>query len=657
MSRYFLLLLLAGCSVQQEEQVKSAFPANVLDYTAEVDKPTDRKALVFSDQGAWFGYSLPAENANFDGFVGPFLMTQENGKWLSSAFNRLRITNSKGEIFDWQNANQVTQSFSGHLEKIAESANLKVVQKLYFADENEAAILTYLTNRADYKETYSLVWHGRADLPGISLVVESNTLRIYSEKSSAVGTIVFGDETEKIITDSTAYEVRLRDLNLGPNEEKTVTLVQRFSFSETNSNQERQIDVEVELNKRIEEKNRQFESLRAQIDPRWKGSSYESLLAKALLTLQNNWRAPAGELKHSGLFPSYHYVWFHGFWAWDSWKHAVALAQYDTELAKDQIRAMYYFIDEDGFIPDCVYRDTTIEAHNYRNTKPPLSGWAISEIFNQDGDLEFIREMYPLLVRQHNWWYKFRDHDGDGICEYGSTDGTLKAAKWDSGMDNAVRFDNSKIVENAPGAYSLDQESVDLNAYLYAEKLILADFANKLGFAEDNQAFSERSSELAVRIQEQFYDEETGWFYDTNLDGTAFVSVMGCEGWIPLWAMVATEDQALAVRNNILLDSTFNTKVPLQTLAANHPKFTPDGGYWRGPTWLDQAYFGIRALKNYGYEEDANQLTYKLFHGAEGLLEKGPSIRENYQPITGAGLESENFSWSAAHYLLLLLDK
>jgi len=41
----------------------------------------------------------------------------------------------------------------------------------------------------------------------------------------------------------------------------------------------------------------------------------------------------------------------------------------------------------------------------------------------------------------------------------------------------------------------------------------------------------------------------------------------------------------------------------------------------------------------------------------EGLVEKGPAIRENYHPITGKGLESYNFSWSAAHYLLLLIDE
>jgi len=95
--------------------------------------------------------------------------------------------------------------------------------------------------------------------------------------------------------------------------------------------------------------------------------------------------------------------------------------------------------------------------------------------------------MYPKLKLYHEWWYNKRDHDKDGLCEYGSTDGSLVAAKWESGMDNAIRFDNSKIVKNGEGAYSIDQESVDLNAYLYAEKLNLATLASVLQKKKDTK--------------------------------------------------------------------------------------------------------------------------------------------------------------------------
>ncbi len=42
------------------------------------------------------------------------------------------------------------------------------------------------------------------------------------------------------------------------------------------------------------------------------------------------------------------------------------------------------------------------------------------------------------------------------------------------------------------GAYSIDQESVDLNAYLYAEKLFLAQLATALENNEDAQKLTNK---------------------------------------------------------------------------------------------------------------------------------------------------------------------
>lgn len=171
--------------------------------------------------------------------------------------------------------------------------------------------------------------------------------------------------------------------------------------------------------------------------------------------------------------------------------------------------------------------------------------------------------MYPKLKKYHYWWYNKRDHDKDGICEYGSTDGSLVAAKWESGMDNAIRFDNSKIVQNSEGAYSIDQESVDLNAYLYAEKLFLSELAKALQ-NEDSKTYLKEAETLKQTIQTQFYDEEDGWFYDTNLDGDTFIKGEGSEGWTALWANAATEEQAEHVKNRMMNPEKFFTKVPFK---------------------------------------------------------------------------------------------
>jgi putative isomerase len=83
------------------------------------------------------------------------------------------------------------------------------------------------------------------------------------------------------------------------------------------------------------------------------------------------------------------------------------------------------------------------------------------------------------------------------------------------------------------------------------------------------------------------------------------------------------------------------------------PGFDPSDGYWRGPVWLDQAYFGVKGLERYGLAREAAALRARLLAVPAGLMGQAP-IFENYDPQTGAGLNAPHFSWSAAHLLMLL---
>ncbi len=669
---FFLFLICLGAiiSCQREPAFllpsKTPLPADVLDYSGTPDSAQDRRFLAFSDQGAWFGYGFPTDTADFGGFSGPFLMTQENGKWCGPALSRLQLIKAGSrQVIDWRSFRVSHNSYISHLEQTYTGPDLSIGQWLFFTSPHTALIITRITNLSDQKLELIPGWNGSIFAEGLRLRADGNVLTVKSDRSPATGYIrIPGNEKAMLQVSDKAYSLQVDALTIRPQGTATLLLAQSFLFPEYDDEREQEEinrlagNYAEALSMRIHEKEEQFKRLTDRLGGAWsQDRQYRILLAKTLLTLQNNWRIPAGELRHAGLFPSYHMIWFHGFWAWDSWKHAAALAQYDPTLAKEQVRAMYDFQNEQGFLPDCVFRDTTIERHNYRNTKPPLSAWAVWSIYQRDPDQAFLKELYPRIKLQHAWWYQNRDHDRDSLCEYGSTDGALIAAKWESGMDNAVRFDNSRILKNREGAYSLDQESVDLNAYLYAEKGYLKNMARALKIEADARDWDAQAEALKKAIQTQFYDPKTGWFYDTSLDGAAFIPVMGCEGWIPLWAGAASTGQAEAVKAKMMDPAHFNTRVPLQTLDVSHPEFRPERGYWRGPNWLDQAWFGIKGLQRYGFEREAAELSRKLVHNSEGVLQAGPTIRENYNPLTGAGMEAENFSWSAAHFLMLLLNE
>lgn len=206
------------------------------------------------------------------------------------------------------------------------------------------------------------------------------------------------------------------------------------------------------------------------------------------------------------------------------------------------------------------------------------------------------------------------------------------------------------MLHNGAGAWSMDQESVDLNSYLYAEAEGLARIAGILGKPQDRAQWRDQAARLKHAIQTRMFDAKAGWFFDLMSSGER-VRVYGSEGWSPLWTGAATSAQAGAVAKLMADPDKFGTPLPL--LARDDPHFSPIKGYWRGPVWLDQALFGIEGLQRYGFGKLADRLALRLVDDANGLAAQAP-FYENYDPLTGHGYQSRNFSWSAASYLLLL---
>ena len=506
---------------------------------------------------------------------------------------------------------------------------------------------------------------------------------------------------------------------------------------------------------------------------------FQKVAVKGMEVLVTNWRGASGMIEHQGITPSMSITWFNSFWSWDSWKQASASVNFDPKLAMDNIKVLYdyqvvndpsedfhYHFDQVrrkndiGMIPDLI--DYQQANTNWRDTKPPLSAWSVWNIYDtvksrmwnkkdirtgkelKTEVIDFLKYMYMRIMSYHAWWYKNRDGDGNGIVEYGATvdqSGTIPgwqqnssekeivtASAWESGMDNAPRFDlngsgaNDDGLQftanrNADGTISgwvLQQESVDLNSYMYAEKQYLIKIAkalkaegvpynelagiengkvkdflvnpmkaglrtklkgkakrikimnpDEIGISYDKDIIQMEKDAVYTKkyINDHMFDDNSGFYYDLKYTvdnkGERLIEKnhllinrgKGPEGFIPLWAGVATPYKATKVKKIIMDPHGFNTFMPFPTTAWDNDKFEPEE-YWRGPVWLDQAYFGVRALDSNGFKDSASYLVNKLFTNAEGLMEGAP-IRENYNPITGKGLNAKGFSWSSGSYLLM----
>ncbi len=628
------------------QEVKPLLYKDVLDMRVKIDDPKNAELNYFSDRGAWHAYALPPDKTELGGFTGPLLMDEE-GEWLSQNFCRLEIVED-GKVLQADTTKSFSVFYPGRLEQSIVYPHFNVHLQLIFTGNRTALIHTQIKNGAASDRKIVLRWKGKSLLEKARLSNEGSDLLVsFAGNEHVLRTKFEAKSTFRIHADAAAYQVESDVINLTKKQIFDVNIWQEYTL--TKAEQAGLTNNKVSSSKQIADNRMRWEKYLSDCFRQglYKNEQDKRLAVKCIVTLISNWRSAARDLKHDGVFPS---VAFHGFWAWDSWKHAAALAAFHPQLALSSIQSMLDYTDSTGMVADCIY--TNKSNNNWRDTKPPLAAWAAYTLYTCTHDTNVVKQLYPALYTYHYWWYRYRDHDHNGICEYGSTDGTLIAAKWESGMDNAIRFDSCIVVQNSAQAWSFNQESVDLNSYLYAEKKYLSALARIAGRNGEAKQLEKEASDLKTNINTFFYDNVRDYYFDRRMPGGRLITEYGPEGWIPLWAGIAAKKQTEGVAKIMMDSSFFNPYLPLGTCAANHPKINPLKGYWRGPVWVDQVYFGLQGLKQNQHQTAATQLQNKFLKHAAGLMANAP-LRENYHPFTGAGLNANNFSWTAAHILLM----
>ena len=633
-SLFLFVLLAAGltsCTPGTKNTVERRYDfANILDIAYTPDT-LHRCYGWFTDAGSWMGFTLPEKEQWVNGFCGPFSLDMFRRQWLAQSAAVVSFANDARGVL----VPDSTCYYPGELYMSAHSDKGSIVQRLNFISAS-TALLRIKTDAAE-----DLLLTGNRWGKEVTVDVEQNSV-IARHPSGECVAVTFAPGVEPAV-DGNNYTALIRS----PRE--TVNVALSFFTSEK--------EMAAGLPALPETLNNPAPALQANSE-RWEGyltkilrddmkPEYDRIAVKAVTTLISNWRTHRGGLLHEGIVPSHAVGYFVGFWAWDSWRFSAGTAKFDPELAKNNIRAMFDYQLPDGMIIDCIYTDPS--ENNARDSKPPLVCWAVDEIFTHTNDTAFVAEMYPQLLSYYKWWYEKRDHNRNGMCEYGSTDGTLEAAAWESGMDNAIRFDDAVMLKNEgyEDAWSTDQESVDLNAYLALECKLLKKFAGLLNIPFEAPDYSSQ-------VADYFFDKEMNFFFDRRLKDGSFIREPGCEAYTPLWTQIATQQQVDAMLPMLQDTAKFSTYIPFPTIAADNPKYNPRG-YWRGPIWLDQTYFAIRGLRNYGYNKLADEYTLQVFDRLNGLKEGAP-IHENYGTHTGERLKAPHFSWSSSHLLMMYDD-
>ena len=329
---------------------------------------------------------------------------------------------------------------------------------------------------------------------------------------------------------------------------------------------------------------------------------------------------------------------FKGVWNWDTAFHSFGLRRLDPALAREGILGFFAFQKEDGLLPDVIFEDGRVVD---RYSKPPLFAWAVQELHSYAPDLDFLRQIYPKLLKNAAWWEKNRF---DGTLFYYNAafpeePDYEKCVRYESGWDNAVRWDAS------PSEYW----PIDLNCYMVLFYRAMKAFSSLLG--EDPAPWVQKEKELTAAIDRHLWNGE--FYADCHRFKKEISSVLTPASFMPLFAKIASCEQAQKMARIAKDPQKFAGTMP--TVAFDDPQY--EANYWRGPVWLNVAWFAAKGLKNYGFAV-ADTIRERVLEMVEA---EKRGIFENYDPRTNRGLDKEdrvrcaNFSWSCVFIMEFIL--
>lgn len=285
-------------------------------------------------------------------------------------------------------------------------------------------------------------------------------------------------------------------------------------------------------------------------------------------------------------------------------------------------------------------------------SQPPFLTSFIFDVYEAYGfDLEWLNFHMDIAQQEYKtvWmgtakpnWRQVHQ----GLSRYYDINMTHDLAEAESGWDMTSRFSRK----------ALNYLPVDLNALLYKYEMDFARVARLNDNARGAAAWEQTAKQRAKVMNDLMWDKSRGLFYDYNYTKQKRGNVSSLAAYYPLWAGMASEEQAKAVVRAL---RRFEQKGGLATTDA-----LPLGQYvpgamptqWAHPNgWAPLHFIVVKGLERYGYHREARAIAMKWLrtnaqwfneHGI--FLEKYNVVSPEKPPTKGVYPSQTGFGWTNA---------
>ena len=199
--------------------------------------------------------------------------------------------------------------------------------------------------------------------------------------------------------------------------------------------------------------------------------------------------------------------------------------------------------------------------------------------------------------------------------------------------------------------------AVGLNSLLYKTENDLAELSALAGHSGDAPQWRERAARRRAAVDKYLWDPKAGMYFDYDFTAAKRSSYVYATTFYPLWAGMASPQQARAVAAN------------LKRLERPGGLATSDfasGVQWDLPYgWAPLQLLSVEGLRHYGFAADANRLSLEFLSDVMDNFRRDGAIREKYNVVTRttetnltAGYRSNviGFGWTNGVFLRLLRE-
>ena len=360
---------------------------------------------------------------------------------------------------------------------------------------------------------------------------------------------------------------------------------------------------------------------------------------------------PVNRRPYTALSRNWSSAKFGGFGVWldDVLYHAHLAGILDLGLAEENLRAVFAGRTEAGNLP-CLLtgRDAWVD-----RSQPPIGAFVLWFLYRRWGERRLLADAWEPLLANHEWWWRERDGNGNGLLEYGTSPvgdglyrGTALAARDESSMDNSPVHDEAVLV---PDCHTLDCEDVGLNSLLALDGEMLALAAAELGRDGEARRLRARARALAARVGEELWDSERQVFANRLWSGR-FVASIAPTSFYPLIAGAASPAQASALLGWLEDPRRFGGRFALPSVSRDDPAFE-DNVYWRGRIWPPLNFLVYQGLRRYGFDAEAAALARGSYEMFQGPWREARQCAENYGARDGAVTDQPDtdtfYGWGA----------